>query len=543
MALNSRIKVRLPEDIIIRRNGKYPYVYKVLEAFRNEKGQPDNRRKNIGKYDEQSGMLIPNDAYYEYCGEPTFAEGGTQASMDPGLDRVQSVGASFIVGRALETLGISDILGDTFGAARAAAILAASAHMACRGNVFEHVGSWCEEFTLGSHQLTSQSASALFASITHGERMSFFRSWVEAQQINEYLAYDVTSFSSYATGIMDAEWGYNRDKERLPQISLGCYLGQRNRLPAFYVTYPGSINDKSRFAHMMAYNDTLGVRHVCFVMDRGFCMAANMKGMHRDGLSYVIGTDTGAKDVRAAIKSVRDGIESMRNHARPGIYARAVRSRFYGVETTLHIYFDSFDVAREREELYRSVEMEEEALGRLEQLTKKEAKGYSGHFNIQLAADGTFSFQRDYGKIDSAAMDCGFFCLMSNKVADSGEALDIYRRKDVIEKGFDDIKNHVDMKGMRAHLTETTDGKLFCAFIALIAISHIANGLSGIKRKKPVGKPEMIMELEKIKVVYLTDGRRLMNPVTKAQRTILEACGATVGDLMSFIGNGGVHRR
>jgi transposase len=130
---------------------------------------------------------------------------------------------------------------------------------------------------------------------------------------------------------------------------------------------------------------------------------------------------------------------------------------------------------------------------------------------------------------------------MSNKIDDSGEALEIYRRKDVIEKGFDDTKNHVDMKRMRTHLTETTDGKMFCAFIALIAVSQIANGLSGIKRKKPIGKPEMIMELEKIKVVYLKDGRRLMNPVTKAQRTILEACGTTVDDLMYFIGNNGIH--
>ena len=42
-------------------------VYHVLETFRNEKGQPTNRRRLIGKLDEESGMLVPNDAYYEFC--------------------------------------------------------------------------------------------------------------------------------------------------------------------------------------------------------------------------------------------------------------------------------------------------------------------------------------------------------------------------------------------------------------------------------------------------------------------------------------------
>ena len=68
MALNSRIKVPLPEKgvIVARRKGDVPRVYHVLETFRNEKGQPTNKRKLIGKLDEESGMLVPNDAYYEF---------------------------------------------------------------------------------------------------------------------------------------------------------------------------------------------------------------------------------------------------------------------------------------------------------------------------------------------------------------------------------------------------------------------------------------------------------------------------------------------
>ena len=68
MALNSRVKVPLPEKgvIVARRKGDAPRVYHVIRSYRNEKGQPTNERKLIGKLDEASGMLVPNDAYYEF---------------------------------------------------------------------------------------------------------------------------------------------------------------------------------------------------------------------------------------------------------------------------------------------------------------------------------------------------------------------------------------------------------------------------------------------------------------------------------------------
>jgi len=245
------IKVPLPKDgIIIRRVGKYRYVYKVLNTYRNEKGQPTNTRVSIGKFDEKSDMLIPNDKYWELYGETFPALNETElypnSSSPPatGFGSVHSIGATFFIGHILESLGLAEILRDTFGSVRASHITTAAAYMVCRGNVFERVNDWCEGYTLHEPPLSSPSASSLFSSITLDERMGFFTDWVSLQPEDEYYAYDITSFSSYAVDISDLEWGYNRDKEKVPQINLGCYLGQKSGLPVFYVTYPGSIVDK-----------------------------------------------------------------------------------------------------------------------------------------------------------------------------------------------------------------------------------------------------------------------------------------------------------
>lgn len=205
MALNSKIKVPMPTTGVITRNsGKYNYVYKVLKTYRNEKGQPTNDRICIGKLDTVSGMLIPNEKYYDYYPD-------TGVEVLPSYDSVRSVGTAFFFRHIFSNLGLTKILEDILGKKRAELAFTACLYMACRGNVMEHVLNFCEGFTLGEAPLTSQSASSLFASITHDERMSFFKTWISQQQQSQYLAYDVTSFSSYAQGIADTEWGYNRD--------------------------------------------------------------------------------------------------------------------------------------------------------------------------------------------------------------------------------------------------------------------------------------------------------------------------------------------
>ena len=536
MSLCSKIKVPLPDNgITVRGTGKYRYVYKVLSTFRNEAGQPDNTRRSIGKLDEKNEMLIPNDTYWEFYGDSHSASDLLISGSEPLFEGVRSIGASFLVRRILESLGIPDILKEVFGGNRASSIIAASTHMVCRGNVFEYVADWCEGYTIKGTKLTSQGASTLFASIAYEERMAFFRAWVKRQPDSEHYAYDVTSFSSYATGIAETEWGYNRDKEKLPQINFGCYLGQESGLPVFYVTYPGSIVDKSHMRYMMAYNETLGIGQVCFIMDRGFCKTDNIKYMHTSRLSYIIGVEAWHKTIRTAINEVRDDILSMRHLVKTGIYARSIHSRFYGATSTLHVFYDPSMAESQRRDLYRTVEVDDEKLCQLEQLTKKEAKRYRNYFVINLAADGTFTYERDYGKIDDAAKSCGFFCLLTNTEDGSAEVLDIYRRKDSIEKSFDDLKNHIDMKRLRTHSSNTTDGKMFCAFISLIVNLEMENMLAAYKAEKSMSKAALISELEKIKIVFLNDGKRLMNPITKTQRTIFEHCGVSEDDLKAFV--------
>ena len=62
------IKVDLPkEKVFIAKSGKnqIKYVYYILKSYRNEKNQPTGKTISIGRYDEETNKLIPNDNFFK----------------------------------------------------------------------------------------------------------------------------------------------------------------------------------------------------------------------------------------------------------------------------------------------------------------------------------------------------------------------------------------------------------------------------------------------------------------------------------------------
>ena len=261
--------------------------------------------------------------------------------------------------------------------------------------------------------------------------------------------------------------------------------------------------------------------------------------MHSEGISYLMGVDTRHKTTQAAVDSMRDKIVSLRNIAGDDAYAVAVHSRFYGQSCVMHIYHRPELGERQRRDLLRTVASMEEELAQLDTASEKKRKRFARFFDIKTD-HGKLSFSRNYDRIDEVSKNCGIFCILTNTTLASAELLDIYRKKDVIEKGFDDIKNHIDMKRMRVHSDATVAGKLFCAFIALIAASEMSKDLNvfnGSNKSRTLSKRAMISELEKIKVFVTPDGKRLINPLTKMQRALLDACKANNLQLNEYIAN------
>jgi hypothetical protein len=532
MTLNAKVQVELPsKGIIVCRSGGYPAVYKVLRTYRNEKGQPTNDRVNIGKLDRETGLLIPNPKYYDHY------DSHNELTVFPEYTTIRRVGGTFLLGEIMKSLGIVEALDEALGEKRSRLAQTAAIYMVAKGNVFERVLEYCEEFTLTEKALASPSSSELFRSITYDERMAFFKNWLKRQPPGEYLAYDVTSFSTYAKNIMDSEYGYNRDGERLPQINLGCFLSESTGLPVFYVTYSGSIVDKSHLPYMMEYNSELGIENTAFVLDKGFCSTNNIKYMAQKGYQYILSVENRTKTIQSAIDIARNNIKSTINLIAKGVYCIAIKGSFFGTPGVLHVCYSPELEIDHKDVLFRKIDMEEEELARLrpKRVSESEIKQFRKHFSITLEDGYKLLYKRDTDKIDAIVMNYGFFCLLTNTKLDSTQVLSIYRRRDMIEKGFDDVKNYLDMKRMRTHTTKTTDGKLCCCFISLIIASEIGIKLKDFLKKRSWSKDIAIGEMEKIVVCGSGNNLKLLNPLTKTQRLILEPFGLGEEELRAYL--------
>jgi len=493
--------------------GKYQYVYHIGKGYRNAKGKPTSDKLSIGRVEEVTGMLIPNENY--------FAIYGTAPVPPPiEVDSIINFGDHFFLDHIAKEIGLTQVLRNIFGE-MGDEILLLAIYMSLTGQAMYRCESWCRETLTGREAaVTSQRCSRVLEALDERKRMEFFRAWANARQQREYLAYDVTSISSYSRGNDMVEYGYNRDNESLPQINLGMYYGEESKLPIFYCTYKGSIVDKSHLPYIMQYNERLGIKDVCFVMDRGFFSEANVRGMafmHR----FIVGLSNGLNLSKEMIAKYGQQVTSSRyDIGLTGVKGIAIEDDRYDFRSKIHLFYANSKIADEerllKEKLARwELELNEGGI----------VKAAEDYFTITTdAADNSRAVTRDYDAIDGKIRNLGYFLMMTtdlNKTPE--EILDIYRRKDIIEKCFDELKNDLDMKRLRVHSEVAAEGKMFIAFIGLILRTYVHNKLRDyLDANRPITMAQVFDEMRMIKTVKTKKGMLLHNPITKKQRTILE---------------------
>jgi transposase len=118
----------------------------------------------------------------------------------------------------------------------------------------------------------------------------------------------------------------------------------------------------------------------------------------------------------------------------------------------------------------------------------------------------------------------GWLVIISNYISDAKDAIKIYREKDVVEKGFQRLKNSLDLGRLRVHSENSMQNKVFIGFISLILLSSIHQVMLDKALYGKMTMKKLVLTLSKI-TLQIVKGTRIMFPVTKEQRLIYEAFG------------------
>ena len=387
--------------------------------------------------------------------------------------------------------------------------------------------------------LYSTDISGLYERIGRNQKAieQFTGDWIGNMQPIHGIYYDITSFSSYSTGIDYVEWGYNRDNENLPQINMGMVCCKNSGLPFFYKLFPGSIVDVSTIHNLLKDLQAYHLKDVLLVMDRGFFSTSNITSIAASEQQITLLQPLpfslkAAKDlVKRNARKLKD-VNTAFKYNEEIVYHTVDRITFGKQDFHAHIFFNEKAAIDGRHQFLANLLEIEAALTCRTFSSQKEmqttleeevAEKYRCFFSWNKL---TGSIKRNKTKIDEHTTTMGYFVIATNaQQMDRHVVLHHYRDKDKVEKVFDGVKNHMDGKRLRVHSGYNLEGKLFVRYIAVIMYMYITKVMREKKLFEKYSIRQMIKELANIKMIKHENMEPFISEISKKQKGILKNFG------------------
>lgn len=499
------------------KNNGVTYVYSNHSYRDKETHKVKHDRKCIGHLDPDTGEVVPNRQRRKV---------DAKQSAPTAACNVEDIGVSMLAENAAQQSGLLRILKETFPDDWKA-MLTCAYYLVSEGRSLCHAEQWSSSArTPFGGRLGDQRISELLTRITAEKQQAFFAKWTGTNYAREdFFALDITSVSSYSEQNSFVRNGYNRDKEALPQINLLMVTGEKTHLPVYYQMLPGSIHDVSTLRMNLQKMYLFDMKSLSLVMDKGFYSERNIDELYRLHHKFLIGVpfstslaDKAVERNREAIVSHHHLIEVMGNE----LYAVTESKPWKGSHRMyVHTYFDSFKAAMDERNFNHKL------LGWHDELVNnhpiaENQKYYDRFFIIKDTPKRGRKVEYNEEAIASYKKNhAGWFVLIGNKIKDAAEALSVYRRKDAVEKEFDDLKNDLDMKRLRMHTPRSVEGRLFIQFLASILTAWLRNKLREAGWLKNTTLQEVVDEMKSLREVSVGKRKRLMTTLTSKQQKIL----------------------
>jgi transposase len=495
------------------------YAYENMSYWDKGTKTTKHKRKCIGHVDTATGDVVPNHK----------KEVATTKNTER-FCNVKGIGVTKLLGRVAELTGLRGVLNSVFDEDWRQ-ILSCAYYLLSEGNALSRIEQWSAANAMPFDGiLTSQRVSDLLIRITGDLQLRFFAKWMGRNQNSEYYALDITSVSSYSELIDFLRRGYNRDKEKLPQVNLLMVSGEMSRIPLFYKVLPGSIKDVSTLIGTLGLLDMLDSRIPHVVMDKGFYSEDNVDGLYDRHIKFLLGVPFTVGYANEYVDRAKEaGIFSHMNYRMvfdSEVYAMSELSSWKGHRCYVHVYYDSLKAETESRKfdhlLY--VCFQELTSGKL---CVEHKTHYERFFRVKETPKRGRKVEYKQEAIDKHRENTtGWFVMISNDVKEPVKALEIYRMKDTAEKAFDDLKNDLDCKRLRIHSTQAMEGRLFIQFIALILSSKIKEVMNEAGWYKNYNMQQVIDEMKALREVK-TGGRRksLISTPTAFQEKIIKLFG------------------
>ena len=453
----------------------------------------------------------------------------------------QNAGLHLLFGHISEALKLDSLLNKVFGDRLGAEILSLAYYCAAEGRYpLYRASRWSKDERLPSKEPISETRIAqVLADMSPSDMTSFKSAWAKTFDRNELLSLDITSISSYGKHNADVMFGYNRDKEHLPQVNLLMIVAQQSQLPVWFDELPGALSDVTTIKDISYILKKTGNAPRKLVLDRGFASQANIKALLQERFKFTMGVPLHRFKWAADRIRVADEAHLFDNpqgtlplfEADSVMQTQAVSQviTFDHHRLYLHMYYTEAYKAEANMTLMSDLAVVSQKLQDHQVLTTDYQRYLASVcFSVTHHSKGKATVKPNLEVIaQMKENNSGFFAILSNQFKDPNEALKFYKLRDGIEKSFDDLKNEADCRRLRIHSLHNSQARLFIQFIAEILRSYILKKLQDkpepLHRARTVN--DVIWTVKSIRYVKIAGSRGIYKRPTKDQLEILDFLG------------------
>ena len=462
------------------------YAYQSISFWDKEKKQSRARRTLIGRYDNETGKIVPTDGRNKKKAKEKEAETRGKAVINSA--HRSFYGATYLLDAIGEKLGITQDLKQCFPD-EYKQILSLAYYLILEDSTplyrFEKWGSLHKHPY--ANNITSQRSSELFASITEESKQRFFILQGKRRIEEEFWAYDTTTLSSYSDILRQVQYGHNKEHDKLPQLKLALVFGEDSNLPFYYRKLAGNIPDSKTIRRFLEELDILGYSKVKLIMDRGFFSEYNINSLFQNHIKFLMSAKMSLNFIQNELDDIYDTFRDFEHYNENyALYYRTVRTNWNYTQNRpykgdklkesrriyIHFYYNIDQAADDEKDFDRRLIALKQELESGERIPQHE-KLYQQYFTYKTTPKRGTHVTVIEENVNAAKRNYGFFALITNEKMDAITALELYRNKDVVEKAFGNLKERLNMRRNLVSSEQSLDGKLFIQFVALIYLSYI----------------------------------------------------------------------
>jgi transposase len=435
-----------------------------------------------------------------------------------------SFGAIYLLDYLSQSLGLDDILSEVF-LDQAKKIKALVYFNILDRRSLMYCSNFIQNYNISipSAELSSQRITEVLKNITDQDMSLFYNLWANKISENEYLALDSTSISSYSSLITKTAYGYNKQHEKLKQVNLCLIFGEESGLPVYIQPYNGSLHDVSTLLCTTIKCALIQNKSYKFVLDRGFYSKKNINHLlfsdyKSDFIVGLPGTTQLNKDLIKEYKFILEDINYAIQFNGSTLFAASKKVKWEKKYINAITYVDPTKNDQNRDSIIAQINM-------MYQNACENPEDYIDDPDYRYVLSFRRSNKRDNGYIVKKNNEAykefrsreGWFILLSNCDSDPLQTLEIYRKRDVVEKAFNVVKNFQQQNRTRVHSDDVYDSKVFIGFLSMILISQIHKILKDNNIYKDKTMDEFLDILSTIKAVIINN-KYIIDPLTKATK-------------------------